>query len=288
MSYRYIDSEEKLCAYMNELLDKGCEVIALDIECESNLHQYGEKLCLLQVYDGVNSVLIDPFKVPPYHIKELIENRSIMKIMFDGAGDRAFLYKNCGMDLKTVLDLQVAVLLLNYEKRDLSSVVKEALGVDLGMSKKKFQRYNWSRRPLGADALEYAIFDVINLFDLKNKLLADIIDAGLFEKFISKNMQVQNKPHIYNTKPKLMRTKTFDSLKKKDKTVFEKLLAIREHYAKKLNFPPNLVLANELIFKLTSHEVKLSEVLLARSIPESFKAQILDEMQKAIALGEEQ
>lgn len=287
VNYSYIDTEEKLCAYSKELQERGCETIALDIECESNLHQYGEKLCLMQIFDGEKAVIIDPFKMPSHHIKELVENRSIMKIMFDGAGDRAFLYKNCGMDLKTVLDLQVAVLLLNYEKRDLASVLNAALGVDLGRSKKKFQRYNWSRRPIGSDAIEYALFDVVNLFNLKNKLMADIIAAGLIEKFISKNMQVQNKPHIYNTRPKLLRTKTFDSMKKKDKQVFEKLLAIRERYAQKLNLPPNLVLANDMIFKLTSGEAKLNDLKLARAIPDAQKTQILEEMHKAFAAGEE-
>ncbi|HOT75869.1 MAG TPA: HRDC domain-containing protein [Candidatus Wallbacteria bacterium] len=283
MNHKFIDTEEKMCLYSKELAEKGREIIALDIEGESNLHQYGEKLCLIQIYDGETAVIIDPFKMPIHHIKELIENRSIMKIMFDAAGDRAFLYKNCGVDLKTVLDLQAAVLLLDYEKRDLSSVLKTALDIDLGKSKKKFQMYNWSRRPLSPDAVEYALFDVINLFKLKDKLMADIIARGLFEKFISKNLQVQNKAHIYNSKPKLLRTKTFDSLQKSEKAIFEKLLAIRERYAQKMNLPPNLVLANDLLFKLAEKNIKMSDVKFARVIHDNIKSQIIDEMQKAIS-----
>jgi len=286
VNHKFIDTEEKMCLYSKELAEKGCEIIALDIEGESNLHQYGEKLCLIQIYDGETAVIIDPFKMPIHHIKELIENRSIMKIMFDAAGDRAFLYKNCGVDLKTVLDLQAAVLLLDYEKKDLSSVLKTALDIDLGKSKKKFQMYNWSRRPLSLEAVEYALFDVINLFKLKDKLMSDIIAKGLFEKFISKNLQVQNKAHIYNSKPKLLRTKTFDSLQKSAKMIFEKLLAIRERYAQKMNLPPNLVLANDLLFKLAEKNIKISEVKFARVIHDNIKSQIIDEMQKAISGGD--
>jgi len=282
LNYKYIDSEEKLCAYLNELAQKGCETIALDIEGESNLHHYGEKLCLIQIYDGENAVIIDPFKIPIHHIKEIIENRSIMKIMFDAAGDRAFLYKNCGLDLKTVLDLQVAVLLLNYEKRDLSSVLKTAIDVNSSVPKKKFQMYNWSRRPLSNDAVNYALSDVIDLFKLKDKLIEDVISRGLIEKFISKNMQVQNKAHIYNTKPKLLRTKTFDSLKKNEKNIFEKLLAIRERFAQKLNLPPNLILANDLLFKLSAKEIKIEDVKLSRVLTDTIKSQIVGEMQKTI------
>ena len=121
-------------------------------------------------------------------IKKFLEDRSIMKIMYDAAGDRAFLFKKYGIDLKTILDLQVAVSLLNFEKRDLSSILTKTLNVDTGKSKKKFQRYNWTRRPLSSTAIEYAIEDVIYLFELKDKLLSEIIKSGLLEQFIMKNL----------------------------------------------------------------------------------------------------
>ncbi len=282
MNYKYIDSEEKLCAYSKELFEKGCNCIALDIEGESNLHQYGEKLCLIQIYDGETAAIIDPFKMPINHIKEIMEKRTIMKIMFDAAGDRAFLYKNCGIDIKTVLDLQVAVILLNYERRDLSSVLRAAINYESGRSKKKFQMYNWSRRPLSPEAIDYALSDVTNLFKLKDKLLKDIITDGLIEKFISKNIQVQNKAHIYNVKPGLLRGKLFDSLKKEEKNIFEKIFAIRERFAQKLNLPPNLIINSDMLFKLSLRKINIENIKMPRVIPDNYKIQLMEEIKSII------
>lgn len=282
MNYRYIDSAEKLSRHLAGLRNPRIDTVALDLEGESNLHQYGEKLCLIQMYDGRDAALIDPFKTPMKPIKKFLEDRSKMKIMYDAAGDRAFLFKNYGIDLKSVLDLQAAVGLLNYEKRDLSSVLIKTLKVDAGKSKKKFQRYNWTRRPLSSAAIEYAIEDVIYLFELKDKLLSEIIKSELLEQFILKNLQVQNKPHIYNSKPKLFQSGRYIGLPDGEKRIFERLFEIRDKFAKIINYPPNSVLANDLLFDLTTANITVRNVKFSDRIPFKIKSGIIEELNKII------
>lgn len=276
MKYQYIDSEKKLVTYLQTLAETGTGIIAFDIECESNLHQYGEKLCLVQIYDGRETVIIDPFKTPLRLLKKIVENRSIMKIMFDGSGDRAFLYKNCGMDILSVLDLQAAVLLLDYEKNDLASVQEQTLSIKYQRSKKRFQRNNWNTRPLRKDAIEYALSDVIHLFDLKDRLLEKIVKQGLLEKFILKNLQVQNKPHRYDKKPKALRSKNYKQLAAKEKRVFERLFALREKHAEKLNHAPNSLLSNEVLFALAAGRKKLRETDFGKRVPQKTRNKIIE------------
>ncbi len=114
MDYKYIDTENRLAGYIGRLKEKGIQALALDIECESNLHEYGEKLCLIQVFDGETAVLIDPLTIPHKALGPLIENRAILKIMFSATGDRAFLKKNCSLDIMSILDVQVAAELLPH------------------------------------------------------------------------------------------------------------------------------------------------------------------------------
>lgn len=282
MNYKYIDSAEKLYRHLAGLRDTDIDTVAIDLEGESNLHQYGEKLCLIQMYDGTDAAIIDPFKTSMKPIKKFLEDRSIMKIMYDAAGDRAFLFKNYGIDLKTILDLQVAVSLLNFEKRDLSSVLTKTLNVDTGKSKKKFQRYNWTRRPLSSTAIEYAIEDVIYLFELKDKLLSEIIKSGLLEQFIMKNLQVQNKPHIYSSKPKLFQSRRYISLTEREKRVLERLFEIRDRYAKNINYPPNSVLLNDLLFELTTEKATIKDIKFADRIPRAIKNKIIEELKTVI------
>jgi ribonuclease D len=282
MKHEYIDSELKLSLYLNKLNEANVEAIALDIEGESNLHHYGEKLCLVQIYDGQNAVIIDPFKTPLRQIQQIIENRMLMKIMFDVSGDRAFLYKNYGIDILSAFDLQAAVGVLNYEKRDLSSVLKQTLGVDTGKSKRKFQTYNWTTRPLHHDALEYALEDVIYLFALKDRLVAEITAKGLLDRFTHKNLQAQNKPHQYDKRPKLLRSGHFLKLPSNERRIYEKLFYIREKYAKELDFPANAVVPNDLLFELTAGRTKPEQIHSERKIPENIRNRMIEEMNQHI------
>lgn len=278
MGYDYIDSTEKFTRYARRLKEAKNEIVALDFEGEFNLHQYGEKLCLVQVYDGSNAVIIDPFRTSMSQIKRFLQDRSLLKIMYDAPGDRAFLYKNHGIDLQSVLDLKVAVLLLQYEKRDLASVLRETLNFEAGKSKKRYQKYNWNRRPLDRDAIDYALQDVIYLFELKQKLLSHIIGRGLLDSFILKNLQVQNKPHRYNTTPKLLLSGRFLGLSKSEQRVFEQLFRIREETARRLNRPPNAILQNELLFKLAAEKSPITGTILGKRVPAAARAGIVEDI----------
>ena len=83
MNYINIESKAELRSYLKKFEDKGHHVIALDIEAESNLHAYGEKLCLTQIFDGVNSIIIDPFRIDNGTLKLLFESTNILKVMYD-------------------------------------------------------------------------------------------------------------------------------------------------------------------------------------------------------------
>lgn len=283
MDFTYIKSNGKLIQYLNKLDENRTEVLALDVEGDFNLHQYGEKLCLIQLYDGEEAVIIDPFKVSFDLIKRLLESRSTLKIMFDAPGDRAFLFKNHGIDVRSILDLQTAVLLLNYDKNDLASVLSQALGLERNRSKKKFQQYNWTKRPIEPEALEYAVDDVAYLFDLKEKLFSEIIQHNLMDQFFLRNLQAQNKPHVYNTRPRLFRTKSFKTLKTREQTLFEKLYLIREKHAKRLNHPPHSVLPNEVLFQLAMSKDKLSRRHFGKRVPSKAVKEIMKEMKENCA-----
>ncbi len=66
MSYINIENRTGLRSYLKKFEDKGHHIIALDIEAENNPHAYGEKLCLIQIFDGIDSIIIDPLKIDGY------------------------------------------------------------------------------------------------------------------------------------------------------------------------------------------------------------------------------
>ena len=123
MNYINIENKSELRSYLRRFEDKGLHIIALDIEAESNLHAYGEKLCLTQIFDGVNNIIIDPLKVDTDTLKLLFENTDILKVMYDAGSDLSLLKNSSNIEIKSILDLRPAVELLDYDKKDLHSVI---------------------------------------------------------------------------------------------------------------------------------------------------------------------
>ena len=58
-NYTYIDNVEKLIVFRKYFYEKEINKIAMDFEGEFNLHSYGERLCLIQIYDGESYFIID-------------------------------------------------------------------------------------------------------------------------------------------------------------------------------------------------------------------------------------
>ena len=109
MNYSKIECSAELQSYLKKFDDKEHHVIALDIEAESNLHVYGEKLCLVQIFDGINSLIIDPFRIDNDNLKLLFENTNILKVMYDASSDLSLLKNTDNIEIKSILDLKALI-----------------------------------------------------------------------------------------------------------------------------------------------------------------------------------
>ena len=122
-NYITIKNKAELRSYLDDFEEKKQYILALDIEAESFLHAYGERLCLIQIFDGVNEIIIDPFKIDNATLKIFFENRNILKVMYGASSDLSLLKNTSNMDIKSILDLRPAADLLNYDSKDLHSVI---------------------------------------------------------------------------------------------------------------------------------------------------------------------
>ncbi len=250
-----LKSSAEIMGYLEDLDKRGQRVIALDIEAEFNLHCYGEHLCLIQIFDLEHEIIIDPFNIRDTRaIKGLFEKRDLLKIMYDSSGDAALLEKSCSIRLCSVLDLKPAVTLLKYPRQGLSDVLSEELGI-AHQNKKRFQRYNWMRRPISRAAIEYAMGDVIHLFSLKDKLLERLRINGLLDTYILHNLMVQDGHNSRNRKEKFEKAKGYNRLDKAGRERFRKIFAIRDAFAKKLNKPPDYVFSNARLLDLCRKDI---------------------------------
>lgn len=249
MKYRYIVNDAQFSEYLEELKEKQIREIGLDLEGDYNLHSFGEKLCLIQIYDNNIPVIIDPFLVSPKLMKKFFENRRYKKIMFDSSSDQRLMYKVFKIRIFNIIDLKPAVDLLEYPKRNLGYLLMEKIGLE-PFDKKSFQKYNWQSRPIDKDCINYAISDVLYLFTLKDLIFAEMTAFNMMDEYKIRNKAIQISAPKINTTPTVFRKLLFISLKARQKEIFKEIYWIREAYAKRLDIPAFHLLSNEKLRKI--------------------------------------
>lgn len=277
MNYIFIDSKTELRSYLSNLTANKCSILALDTEANMHRYAYGVQLCLIQVFDGKYSVIIDPFKIDNGTLKILFENRDILKVMYDAASDMFLLKNGNNIDIKSILDLRPGIELLNYDKKDLYSVIATELGVLLE-GKKKYHRYNWLRRPISKEALEYSINDVRYLIQLKDIVLKKLYMKNLFDSFILQNLRIQNRDYLDNPRDGYKKVKGFSGLKYEERTLFQKLFMLRDQYAKKLNMPSHNIISNNTLLHITKSAGAINEI----RFPKRFSPKLRGEINQAL------
>jgi ribonuclease D len=247
MNIDYIDTNNSFREYLN-ILEADCvKEIALDIEGEYNLHQYGEKLCLIQVSDGRRTVVIDPFTISDELISSFFNLTGVDKIMYDSSSDQKLILKQYGVRISFITDLRPAAELLDLPKQDLSSVMEVYMGVE---KTRNYQRYDWTKRPVDSGALEYAMNDVIYLFELRKKIFKELEQANLMDEYLIKNKTVNTRKINLERKPGFFRKPAYFKLKSNEQDRVQRIFYIREKYAQEYNVPPHFIFPNHVLIPL--------------------------------------
>ena len=280
MEYREIKDRGTLKNYVETLKHEGRTTVALDIEGEYNLHAYGERLCLIQVYDGRDAVIIDPLELNNETLKLIFEEEKLLKIMWDASSDMSLLINGYETTINTVLDLRPAADLLDFPKRDYASVLSAVLEERETKNKAKFQKYNWLRRPIDPEAIEYALEDVLHLPELKDALLSMLYEEGFLDEFIRRNMLVQNRDYRRTPGQRHKKMKGYRYLKKREKELLRRLFNVRDRHARRLDLPPHNVIANPDLLQLSRRSVRPEKLGFARRVKERDRETIVEEVRQ--------
>ncbi|HDH00935.1 MAG TPA: hypothetical protein ENG80_03900, partial [Nitrospirae bacterium] len=208
------------------------------------------------------------------------ENTNTLKVMYDAGSDLSLLKNSAGIEIKSILDLRPATELLNYEKKDLHSVIAFELGIFLEM-KKKHQKHNWTKRPLSEQAIDYALNDVIHLPALKDIILAKLYAKKLLEPFLLKNLQIQNKDYTRGPEDKYRKISGYSRLRDNKKSVFRKVFDIREKYAKSYNMSPHNVIQKADLIKTVKDPAFIDKLRFTKKISVDSIKNILKELRTA-------
>ena len=188
--YKLVQTEKDVADLAARLRDNGCVRAAIDIEGENNLHAYGIRVSLIQVFDGRQAFVIDVLSLPSRRaLSSLLQGSSWVKVMYDAANDMLAFHHDLGLSPAPIVDVAIAAQLL--KKPGGLSALSSSNGRSRS-SKDKFQRANWMSRPLPRELLEYAVSDVLSLPDIAEELMAELAEKKLMMEFLRKNWERQS------------------------------------------------------------------------------------------------
>lgn len=137
------------------------------------------ELCLIQIADSQEAAAIDPM-APGLDLAPLLEllvaDDNVLKVFHAGGQDLEIIYNLTGKTPYPLFDTQIAAMALGQgEQVGYSNLVDSFLGIQID----KGARFtDWSRRPLDARQIEYAIGDVTHLAKIFPKMLDRLRTTG--------------------------------------------------------------------------------------------------------------
>jgi ribonuclease D len=222
--------------------------LAVDTEAAS-YHKYNDGVCLVQLSTPEVTAVVDVIKSPDLApLRALLETPGIEAVFHDADYDLRLLDRDHKIRITALFDTRIAAQLLGEPGIGLAALLEKYAGVTLD---KKFQRADWSRRPMEPGMLEYAAADTHYLLALRDTLEQQLRDLGRLpwaqEEFtIAANVRWEEKP----ADEAYLKVKGARLLKPRQLAVLREVHGWREATAKQLDRASFRVVNPEVLLAL--------------------------------------
>jgi ribonuclease D len=281
-----LTTEQEVADLARRLLQQ--ESVAIDLEMDS-MHSYQEKICLAQVSTLGETVIIDPLAggdLAP--LAPVFAAESIRKIFHAVDYDMRSLKRDYGFVVKNLFDTMIAAQFCGEEKIGLADLLQKYFKIELD---KKYQRADWSQRPLKNEMIEYAAEDTRHLHRLVEILEEKLQGLGRTSWLVEECKLLEEVAFDTNGGPLFLRFKGAGRLERSQLAILEELLQWRDREAERRNRPHFKILGNKpLLAMAQATPVTRKELFVVEGINERlvdrYGKQLLAAVEKAVALPE--
>jgi ribonuclease D len=272
-------------AALCEVLAKS-EYVAVDTEFLRE-QTFWPLLCLIQLAGPEAEGVIDPLSLgldlTPFY--RLMANRSAVKVFHAARQDIEIVFLKSGIVPTPVFDTQIAAMVGGFgDSISYVNLVKKTTGIDLD----KTSRFtDWSRRPLSAKQLDYALADVTYLRNVYVHLKQMLEKTGR-TPWLQEEMAILTDPATYDIDP----ANAWQRLKLRVKgrkclAVLVELAAWRERLAQSLDVPRGRVLRDDALYDIANQIPMSAEALgQLRTLSDGFaRSQRAKEILDAVKAG---
>jgi ribonuclease D len=242
-----VQTDTELRRVLDILLD--CPAIGVDTESNS-LHAYYERICLIQFSTRDADYIVDPLAhIDLAPLEELFASADIEKVFHAAEQDVAGMSRDFGFEFAGLFDTMWGARILGWPRVGLADLLEEHFDVH---TNKRYQRYNWGKRPIEPEALNYARLDTHYLLPLRDVEREEMERMGRLEEATEVFSQVAGTPPA--TQPfgpdAFWRLKGVHKLNKRERAIVWKLYMWRDHEASRRNRPPFKVVGNRTLLRL--------------------------------------
>jgi len=235
---------------------------AIAVDTESNsLYAYQERVCLIQFSTPDADYIVDPLAgLDLSPLGDLFANTSIQKVFHAAEYDVMCLKRDFGFRFANLFDTMWAARILGWPRVGLGDVLKETFGV---RTNKRYQRYNWGKRPLEPEALAYACLDTHYLLPLRRLQADALMQKDHWEEAQEVFDQIaasEPVPHIFDPEG-FRRIKGAFDLTGREQAVLRELYIWRDREARHRDRPPFKVLNDSILVALAQARPRTAEEL---------------------------
>jgi ribonuclease D len=224
--------------------------VAVDLEADSMYH-FKERVCLVQIATKTLSVMVDPLTIEDLSpLKPLFSNAGILKVFHGADYDIRSLYRDFNISINNLFDTELASRFLGLKESGLQAVLKIFFNVDID---KKYQKKDWSKRPLPKEMAAYASKDVMYLLPLAEILIHRLKDIGRLDWVREEcDDMVKVRPDLTEAGPLFLKFKGAGRLKSRSLAVLEALLQFRKQVAEEKNKPLFKIIGNDSMIRIAT------------------------------------
>ena len=272
-------------AAMERLIQRidTAERVALDTEADS-LHNYFEKVCLVQLSFGGEHYLIDPLAGLDLNgLSEAMADKPL--VLHGGDYDLRMLRAAIGFrPRREVFDTMIAAQLLGLEQIGLAALTERFFAITIG---KAGQKSDWSRRPLSENQLRYAVNDTRFLERLADRMHGELSARGRVDWHRESCLaMVESSGRARARDPEnAWRIKGAGRLTRRQLAYLRELWRWRDQHARSANLPAFRVLGNQEILGVVQWAASHPGVPLYQGpkLPRNIAGAQLTTLEEAIA-----
>ena len=286
--FEFVDTPSGLDMVFKSLQD--VDTIAVDLEADSMFH-FQEKVCLIQIASLRRLFIVDPIQVKNLSaLKPLFGNPRIKKVFHGSDYDVRSLFRDFDIVIHNLFDTELASRFLGFQQSGLDAMLQTFFNVKL---EKKYQKKDWSVRPLPEAMITYAAKDVHHLLPLA-KLLEEDLSRKKRLAWVEEECELLSKvrPNATNAEPMFLSFKGAGRLPPKDLAVLEALLIWRKRAARKKDLPLFKIVGNNTLLTLvrakprTRESLEASRALSAKQTG-MYGRQLLDAISNGLKIPED-